>query len=150
MAKLDAALTWHPDDVNQVVTGSSMACIQKEYIFSGVASHAAGAPEQGRSALDAAELMNIGVQFLREHMGKNASVHYAFTDAGGVSPNVVQSKAKVLYMIREATVQDAVKLEARVDKIAQGAALMTETQLSTRFIDGTANPLPLKTMEQLL
>lgn len=149
-AKLDAALTWHPDDVNQVVTGSSMACIQKEYIFSGVASHAAGAPEQGRSALDAAELMNIGVQFLREHMGKNASVHYAFTDAGGVSPNVVQSKAKVLYMIREATVQDAVKLEARVDKIAQGAALMTETQLSTRFIDGTANPLPLKTMEQLL
>ena len=94
--------------------------------------------------------MNIGVQFLREHMGKNASVHYAFTDAGGVSPNVVQSKAKVLYMIREATVQDAVKLEARVDKIAQGAALMTETQLSTRFIDGTANPLPLKTMEQLL
>ena len=118
-AKLDAALTWHPDDVNQVVTGSSMACIQKEYIFSGVASHAAGAPEQGRSALDAAELMNIGVQFLREHMGKNASVHYAFTDAGG-------------------------------DKIAQGAALMTETQLSTRFIDGTANPLPLKTMEQLL
>ena len=148
--KLDAALTWHPDDVNQVVTGSSMACIQKEYIFSGVASHAAGAPEQGRSALDAAELMNIGVQFLREHMGKNASVHYAFTDAGGVSPNVVQSKAKVLYMIREATVQDAVKLEARVDKIAQGAALMTETQLSTRFIDGTANPLPLKTMEQLL
>lgn len=149
-AKLDAALTWHPDDVNQVVTGSSMACIQKEYIFSGVASHAAGAPEQGRSALDAAELMNIGVQFLREHMGKNASVHYAFTDAGGVSPNVVQSKAKVLYMIREATVQEAVKLEARVDKIAQGAALMTETQLSTRFIDGTANPLPLKTMEQLL
>lgn len=109
-----------------------------------------GAPEQGRSALDAAELMNIGVQFLREHIGKNASVHYAFTDAGGVSPNVVQSKAKVLYMIREATVQDAVKLEARVDKIAQGAALMTETQLSTRFIDGTANPLPLKTMEQLL
>ena len=70
-----------------------MACIQKEYIFSGVASHAAGAPEQGRSALDAAELLNIGVQFLREHMGKNASVHYALIDACGVALNVAQSKA---------------------------------------------------------
>ncbi len=148
--KLDAAITWHPDDANQVVTGSSMACIQKEYIFSGVASHAAGAPELGRSALDAAELMNIGVQFLREHMNKTASVHYAFTNVGGVSPNVVQSEAKVLYMVRDATVQEAIKLEKRVDKIAEGAAMMTETQVSTRFIDGTANPLPLKTMEQLL
>lgn len=66
--KLDAALTWHPEDVNEVRTGSSNSCIQVQYKFTGVASHAAGAPERGRSALDAVELMNIGVQFLREHM----------------------------------------------------------------------------------
>ena len=68
--KLDAALTWHPEDVNEVATGSSNSCIQTQYKFTGTASHAAGAPEMGRSALDAVELMNIGVQFLREHMSR--------------------------------------------------------------------------------
>ena len=63
--KLDAALTWHPADSNEVVTGSSNSCIQVKYTFHGIASHASGAPERGRSALDAVELMNIGVQFLR-------------------------------------------------------------------------------------
>ena len=62
---LDAALTWHPDDSNEVVTGSTNSCIQVQYKFTGIASHASGAPEKGRSALDAVELMNIGVQFLR-------------------------------------------------------------------------------------
>ncbi len=148
--KLDAALSWHPDDVNQVSTGSCMACIQTEYRFTGVASHAAGAPEHGRSALDAAELMNIGVQFLREHMAKTASVHYAVTDAGGLSPNVVQPVSKVLYMVREADVQRALKLQARVDKIADAAAMMTETTLTKRFIDGTSNTVPNHALEKLL
>ncbi|MFR3320451.1 MAG: hypothetical protein ACLTSZ_03845 [Lachnospiraceae bacterium] len=94
--KLDAALTWHPEDMNEVETGSSNSCIQVQYKFTGVASHAAGAPEQGRSALDAVELMNIGVQFLREHMSDRARIHYAITDAGGCSPNVVQPRASVL------------------------------------------------------
>ena len=89
--KLDAALTWHPEDVNEVATGSSNSCIQTQYKFTGIASHAAGAPEKGRSALDAVELMNIGVQFLREHMSDKARIHYAITDAGGCSPNVVQT-----------------------------------------------------------
>ena len=105
---LDAALTWHPEDVNEVRTGSSNSCIQIQYKFNGIASHAAGAPEMGRSALDAVELMNIGVQFLREHMSDRARVHYAITDAGGVSPNVVQPKASVLYMIRSNHVAEAV------------------------------------------
>ena len=148
--KLDAALTWHPDDVNQVCSGSNMACIQTEYRYTGVAAHAAGAPEQGRSALDAVELCNIGVQFLREHMKRSASIHYAVTDGGGLSPNVVQPHAKVLYMVRDATVQDAVALQARVDKIAEAAAMMTETTVHKRFIDGTANPVPNEPLERLL
>ena len=90
---LDAALSWHPDDVNEVTTGSNAACIQMEYTFTGIAAHAAGDPEHGRSALDAAELMNVGVQFLREHMSKACSIHYSILDGGGVSPNVVQPTA---------------------------------------------------------
>ena len=65
---LDAALTWHPDDANEVLTGSSNSCIQTQYHFTGVAAHAAGDPDRGRSALDAVELMNVGVQFLRAQL----------------------------------------------------------------------------------
>ncbi len=148
--QLDAAFSWHPDDANQVSSGSCMACIQTEYRFSGLAAHAAGAPEQGRSALDAVELMNIGVQYLREHMGKTASVHYAITDAGGFSPNVVQPRAKVLYMVRESGAHEALKLQRRVDMIADAAAMMTETTLERRFIDGTANTVPNRALETLL
>lgn len=148
--KLDAALTWHPDSDNQIDTGSCMACIQKEYSFLGIASHAAGAPELGRSALDAVELMNIGVQFLREHMGRDASIHYAITDGGGPSPNVVQPHAKVLYMVREASIHKAIKLQERVDKIADAAAMMTETTVERRFIDGSSNTVPNQGLEKLL
>ena len=147
---LDAALTWHPDDCNEVVTGSTNSCIQVQYKFHGIASHAAGAPEKGRSALDAVELMNIGVQFLREHMSDRARVHYAITDTGGRSANVVQPKASVLYMVRSNRVAEAVELQKRVDKIAQGAALMTETTFERCFIDGLADTIPNHTLEKVL
>ena len=147
---LDAALTWHPKDVNEVVTGSSNSCIQTQYKFTGVAAHAAGDPDRGRSALDAVELMNIGVQFLREHTTDDCRIHYAIIDSGGVSPNVVQAHATVLYMVRANKVADSVKLQERVDKIAQGAALMTDTRFDRVFIDGTAELLPNYTIEKLL
>ena len=136
---LDAAISWHPDYVNYMPSGSCLSCIQKEYIFDGVPAHAAQDPEHGRSALDAVELMNIGAQYLREHMPATARVHYAVTDSGGVSPNVVQPHASVLYMVRDHTVPEALQLQARVDKIAEAAAMMTETKLSVRFIDGCSN-----------
>lgn len=147
---LDAALTWHPEDVNEVATGSSNACIQTQYKFHGIASHAAGAPEKGRSALDAVELMNTGVQYLREHMSDKARIHYAITDAGGCSPNVVQAKASVLYMVRSNHVAEAVELQKRVDKIAQGAALMTETTFEKKFIDGLADTVTNHALERVL
>ena len=147
---LDAALTWHPEDVNEVTTGSSNSCIQVQYKFTGVASHAAGAPEKGRSALDAVELMNIGVQFLREHMSDKARVHYAITDAGGCSANVVQPRASVLYMVRSNHVAEAVELQRRVDKIAEGAALMTETEFERKFIDGCADTVCNHVLEKVL
>ncbi|MBQ6831882.1 MAG: amidohydrolase [Oscillospiraceae bacterium] len=149
-AELDAALCWHPGDVNEVTTGSCAACLQYEYSFRGLSAHAAGDPENGRSALDAAELMNVGVQFLREHMSKSASIHYSYSDPGGLSPNVVQPTAKLIYMVRERTVRQAKQLLERVHKIAQGAALMTETAVSWRQIDGTSNTLSNTVIEQVL
>ena len=147
---LDAALTWHPDDCNEVATGSSNACIQVQYTFHGVAAPAAGDPEKGRSALDAVSLMNLGVQFLREHMEPQARIHYAVTDTGGCSPNVVQARASVLYMVRSDRVKKALELQARVDKIAEGAALMTETSCRRKFIDGLAETIPNHALEALL
>ena len=148
--QLDAALCWHPGDANQTITGANNSCIQVLYKFSGVAAHAAGNPHVGRSALDAVELMNIGVQFLREHMTPDCRIHYAITNAGGVSPNVVQSSADVLYMVRSGRVADSVALQARVDDIAKGAALMTGTSYERVFIDGTADTLPNFTLEKAL
>ncbi len=147
---IDAALTWHPEDCNEVVTGSSNSCIQVQYTFHGIASHASATPDKGRSALDAVELMNIGVQFLREHMSDRARVHYAITDAGGVSPNVVQAKAQVLYMVRSNHVSEAVELQKRVDKIAEGAALMTETTYERKFVDGLSDTVTNRVLERVL
>ena len=148
--QLDAALCWHPCDANQTMTGTNNSCIQVLYKFSGVPAHAAGDPYNGRSALDAVELMNVGVQFLREHMTEDCRIHYAITDTGGVSPNVVQAKASVLYMVRANKVADSIKLQARVDDIARGAALMTGTSFERVFIDGTAELLPNFTIEKAL
>lgn len=147
--QMDAALTWHPSDVNEVTTGTCNSCIQVLYKYKGVASHAAGNPEHGRSALDAVELMNTGVQYLREHTKDDARIHYAIVDGGGLSPNVVQPTASVLYMVRSKLVKDALALLARVDKIADGAALMTETEYDRVFIDGCSGTVPNHTLEEL-
>ena len=146
---LDAAITWHPSDINEIPSGTNNSCIQVLYKFKGLASHACSA-YSGRSALDAVELMNVGVQFLREHMTPDCYIHYAITDAGGASPNVVQPTASVLYMVRANRVKDSIKLQKRVDKIAEGAALMTETSYDRTFIDGTADLLPNYTLEEIL
>ena len=148
--ELDLALTWHPSDVNEVTTGTCNSCLQVLYKYRGVASHAAGDPEHGRSALDAVELMNTGVQYLREHTKDDARIHYAIIDGGGFSPNVVQPTASVLYMVRSKLVRDANALLARVDKIADGAALMTETSYERVFIDGCSGTVPNHSLERLL
>ena len=147
---LDAAITWHPGYTNEVTTGSNAACLQMVYEFAGTAAHAAGNPWEGRSALDGAELMNIGVQFLREHMEPKSSIHYSIADAGGISPNVVQPTAKLIYMVRAETVRKAKALLARVNDIAKGAALMTGTTVTWHQLDGTSDTLSNTVLEQLL
>ena len=136
---LDAALCWHPECVTEVRTERSLANIQVLYKFDGKAAHAGAAPHEGRSALDAVELMNIGTNFLREHMIPVARIHYAITDAGGKSPNVVQPHAEVLYLIRAPHNKLVQELYERVNDIARGAALMTGTREKHEFIKACSN-----------
>lgn len=126
---IDAVVSWHPEKMYMVRTRPSLANVTVDYIFDGIASHAGGSPEKGRSALDAAELMNTGVQYLREHMDTGSRIHYAFLDSGGTAPNVVQAHAVVRYLIRAKNSEAVRQLKARVDKIAEGAAMMTETRV---------------------
>jgi aminobenzoyl-glutamate utilization protein B len=139
---LDAAVSWHPGCFAQVMSRTSLANFQVYWRFTGRASHAAGAPHLGRSALDAVELMNIGVNFMREHMPASARVHYSITDSGGVSPNVVQSRAEVLYLIRAPEVGQARALFDRVRRIADGAALMTDTAVNLEIDKACSNVVP--------
>jgi aminobenzoyl-glutamate utilization protein B len=138
---LDAALTWHPMNENACFSISSLANYQIFFSFQGISSHAAASPENGRSALDAAELMNIGVNYLREHIIQEARVHYAYTDVGGGLPNVVQSSAELLYFIRAPKMAQVQSIFERVCDIAKGAALMTGTTMSYRWDSATANYL---------
>ena len=139
---IDVALSWHPMEVSMAWADSSLAVYQIYYQFKGTAAHAAAAPEHGRSALDAAELMNIGVQFLREHMIDEGRVHYAFVDAGGESANVVQPSARLYYFIRAPKIEQAKEIYERVNKIAEGAALMTETELEVEFSSACYDYIP--------
>jgi aminobenzoyl-glutamate utilization protein B len=146
---VDAVVSWHPATFHMVRTRPSLANICVDYMFSGVAAHAGGSPEKGRSALDAAELMNIGANFLREHMRPEYRIHYAFLDCGGTAPNVVQSRSTVRYLIR-ATDQKAVReLKRRVDLIAGGAAMMTETQTSQKIHSGYADLITIPALQRV-
>jgi aminobenzoyl-glutamate utilization protein B len=116
----------------------------------GRASHAAAAPHLGRSALDAVELMNVGVNYMREHMPSDARVHYALLDAGGIAPNVVQARAKVRYLVRARNLPELNRLIARVIKIAEGAALMTETKMEHRVVSAVSNLLPNTPLERAM
>src|ERR1700730_5012624 len=147
---VDIAITWHPAAINRVDDAMSLAGARIDYTFRGRASHAAAAPHLGRSALDAVELMNVGVNFMREHMPSDARIHYAMLDSGGIAPNVVQATAKVRYLIRARELPDLTRLIERVKKVAQGAALMTETKVEAKVISGVSNLLGNAPLEQAM
>ena len=138
---LDMALTWHPGSINTVSASSTLAVNNIKYRFRAAPPMPPPIPETGRSALDAVELMNVGVNFLREHMPDKARIHYVITNGGG-APNVVPDDAEVWYFIRSPERHQVDELTERVRNIAQGAALMTETTVEERFLSGTYNMLP--------
>ncbi len=147
---VDIAISWHPASFSGVNEPISLANTRIDFTFEGRASHAAAAPHLGRSALDAIELMNVGVNYMREHMPSSARVHYAYLDAGGIAPNVVQARAKVRYLIRAEDLAALTELVGRVRKIADGAALMTETSVSTQVVSAVSNLMGNDPLEKLM
>jgi aminobenzoyl-glutamate utilization protein B len=139
---VDAAITWHPASTTRVDEGQSLANTRIVFSFVGVAAHAAAAPHLGRSALDAVELMNIGANYLREHMPSDARVHYAMLDSGGTAANVVQATASVAYAVRARTLADLNALVPRVIDCARGAALMSGTTMSYKVTAAYSSMLP--------
>jgi aminobenzoyl-glutamate utilization protein B len=138
---VDLALHWHPAAINSAEMKSSLAIVRFRVRFTGKSAHAAGSPHVGRSALDAVELMNIGVNFLREHVPTTSRIHYVITN-GGRRPNVVPEQAEAWYYIRAPKMSEAQSIFERVKKIAEGASLMTETKREIRMITGSYEILP--------
>ena len=147
---VDTAICWHPATFNSVNKPMSLANTRVDFTFHGKAAHAATAPHLGRSALDAIELMNVGVNYMREHMPDSARVHYAYLDVGGNAPNVVQAKATIRHLIRASDLVQLRSLVDRVYKIADGAALMTETVVEKNVYTGVSNLLGNKPLEEIM
>lgn len=147
---VDVAISWHPSGFSGVNPPISLANTRIDFSFHGRSSHAAATPHLGRSALDAVELMSVGVNYMREHMPSDARVHSAILDAGGLAPNVVQAFAKVRYLIRASNLPDLSNLIERVRKIADGAALMTETRVEARTIAAVSNLMGNTPLQQAM
>jgi len=148
-ADVDCALTWHPGRENQVMNELHTAMNSVRFTFHGVSSHAEGMPEAGRSALDAVELMNVGANFLREHVHSSTRIHYVITD-GGLAPNVVPSRAEVWYYVRAPHRAQVEDVYGRLLDIARGACLMTGTTHDVRLVAGCYDTLANQTLDALL
>ena len=136
---VDLSLTWHPSMMNGSISINMLANYKIRFKFHGIASHAAADPQNGRSALDAVELMNVGVNYLREHIIPEARVHYVIINGGGIAPNVVPPYAETLYMVRAPRPDQLKPIYERVVDIARGAALMTGTRMEQSVISGASN-----------
>lgn len=136
---VDISLTWHPGAYNGVLSVNMLARIAVYFRFKGKTAHAASDPYNGRSALDAVELMNVGVNYLREHIIPEARLHYVITNGGGSSPNVVPASAESLFYIRAPRGGQVREILERVQDVARGAAQMTGTESEMRFYSACSN-----------
>jgi aminobenzoyl-glutamate utilization protein B len=147
---VDICLTWHPDAFNATLWANFLSNYRVGFKFHGKPAHAAADPYNGRSALDAVELMNVGVNYLREHIIPDARIHYVITDGGGTAPNVVPSEAASLYSIRAPRIDQLNPIFERVKDVARGAALMTGTELEIELFSGMSNMLLNETINTVL
>jgi aminobenzoyl-glutamate utilization protein B len=129
---LDACLHWHPGTKNRVSYSHTKALISAKFTFTGLAAHAGGSPDKGRSALDGVELMNVGANYMREHVKQTSRIHYVITNGGG-QPNVVPAAAQVWYYVRSDTHEDVERLYDWLRDIADGAAKMTRTTVQVQL-----------------
>ncbi|MEW4490826.1 amidohydrolase [Thalassoglobus sp. JC818] len=145
---VDVALHWHPSSINAAGDRSSLARIAVKFRFHGISAHAAAAPEQARSALDAVELTNIATQMLREHVPEETRIHHVIT-SGGSAPNVVPDFAEVYYYVRHPDASTLSEIYERVVKCAQAGALATETELEVVNEGGILDILPNNTLAEI-
>ncbi|MFX1447791.1 MAG: M20 family metallopeptidase [Promethearchaeota archaeon] len=146
---VDIAMTWHPGNFNMLNLMTSLAVNSVVFKFHGRTAHAAGDPQNGRSALDAVELMNVGANYMREHMISDARIHYVITNGGDV-PNVVPAEAEVYYFVRAPERHQVEDLYSRLVNIAKGATLMTETTLEIDFLSGMYNTMYTKVVSDVI
>lgn len=146
---IDAVISHHPNDMNAVNLRSSLALNSARFHFRGKASHAGASPEQGRSALDAVELMNVGVNFLREHISQDARVHYVI-EKGGDQPNIVPAYARSWYYIRAPEREQLEFIYNWILDVAKGAAMMTRTEMKAEFLEGVHNLVPSRALAELV
>ncbi|MFD2922278.1 amidohydrolase [Halobacillus naozhouensis] len=146
---LDCALTWHPGNSNTVMNMSMQAMVSIKFHFKGITAHAAAAPHAGRSALDGVELMNVGTNYLREHVKDGTRIHYVITN-GGLAPNIVPEAASVWYYIRAESKSQVEDILKRVKKVAEGAALMTETEVEHEITAFPYDTLPNDQLNELM
>ena len=146
---VDAVIHWHPDDANAITTTSALANKSAKFKFYGISAHAAAAPDQGRSALDAVEAMDNMVNMMREHVPQETRIHYVIT-SGGKAPNVIPDFAEVYYYVRHPKRKDVVEIFDRVVKAAEGAALGTGTTVKFDIIGGTHDLLINKTLAEAM
>lgn len=137
---LDAAINFHPNKVTEVTVGTSTAVNSCKLHFKGRSAHAGSDPQNGRSALDALELTNVGINYLREHVTSDVRMHYIITE-GGVAPNIVPDKATGWYYVRALSREAVEDAYARLVKVAEGAAIMTQTEVEVEFLGGCYNTL---------
>jgi len=146
---IDASISHHPSTMNGATLMSSLAINSAKFHFYGRASHAGGSPEAGRSALDAVELMNIGVNYMREHVIQDARIHYVI-EKGGDQPNIVPPYARSWYYVRAPEREQVEEIYNWILDIAKGAALMTQTQHKVELIEGLHNTIPNRTIAETI
>lgn len=145
----DIALHWHPRDRNAAWAATTLANKSAKFRFHGISTHAAAAPERGRSALDGVEAMNHMVNLLREHVPQETRIHYVIT-RGGAAPNIVPDFAEVFYYVRHPQVEQLQEIWTRVEAAAEGAAMGTGTRVEREIIHGNYNMLPNETLARLM
>ena len=146
---VDIVLHWHPDDSNSANSRTSNANKSAKFTFNGISAHAAGSPEQGRSALDGVEAMNHMVNMMREHIPQESRIHYVITK-GGLAPNVVPDVAEVYYYVRHPKMSVVEELFKRVTNAASGAAVGTDTSMSYEVMHGNFSLLPNDTIQKIV
>ena len=145
---LDVAFSWHGSTSNNLSTGTMTGLNSAIFHFKGITAHAGGDPHNGRSALDAVELMNVGANYLREHVTSDVRIHYVIKE-GGTAPNIVPDNASVWYYVRAMSREAIEDTYRRLILVAEGAAHMTETQLEIEYLGGCYNTLNPVTLTNL-